>query len=256
VKKTSAKSAKSTMVILHELVAEDVLLLHYGIEENSSDGESIGETLIEFGDEDLEFTDLLHEKSRKSRRAVMFLDPNKAIVKMWGNMIDVTQNGALPRYTTKPCWWCRGTFNSHPIGCPIRYNPNKPPGRDRDRVLERLKEANLPLDSGTDFFETEGLFCTFPCVKSYILDESSRTKSPKYKRAMTLLTLLYQKLLGEICVIPTAGSWKVLTDWGGHLTPQEFRATTGLLEYTETVNTRRPLMYSSSVYVQEKRVKI
>jgi len=246
------------MVTLHDLVAEEVLFYYYGPgdydSESSDDG--IAETILEFGDEDIGITDLLHEKSKKSKRSLMFLDPHKSTVKLWGNMIDVAQGGALPRYTTKPCWWCRSTFNSHPIGCPIRYNPEKSSGSERDRILKRFREANLPLDCGTDFFETEGVFCTFPCVKAYILDQLSRTKSPKYKRALTLLTLLYLKLMGQITIIPTAGTWKVLTEWGGHLTPKEFRATTGLLEYIETVNSRRPYMYSTSTYVQEKRVRV
>lgn len=246
------------MVTLHDLVAEEVLFYYYGHgdygSESSDDG--IAETILEFGDEDIGITNLLHEKSKKSKRSLMFLDPHKSTVKLWGNMIDMAQGGALPRYTTKPCWWCRSTFNSHPIGCPTRYNPEKSPGPERDRILKRFREANLPLDCGTDFFETEGVFCTFPCVKAYILDQLSRTKSPKYKRALTLLTLLYSKLMGQITIIPTAGTWKVLTEWGGHLTPQEFRAATGLLEYIETVNSRRPYMYSTSTYVQEKRIRV
>ncbi len=186
----------------------------------------------------------------------MFLDPHKSLVKLWGNMIDISQGESLPRYTTKPCWWCRSTFNSHPIGCPIKYNPEKSSGIDKDRMLERLQKLNLPATAGTDFFETEGLFCTFPCVKAYILDQISRTKSPKYKKSLTILTLLYMKLMGNVVIIPTAPTWKVITDWGGHLSPQEFRASTGLLEYSETVNIRRPYMYSTSAYIQEKRVRV
>lgn len=256
--KTSRATESKAIIVLHDISAEEVLLFYYGPghhdSEDSDDG--IAETILEFGDEDIGITTLLHEKSKKSKRSIMFLDPHKSTVKLWGNMIDLAQGTALPRYTTKPCWWCRSTFKSHPIGCPIRYNPEKPNGTDRNRILQRFKEANLPLDEGTDFFETEGIFCTFPCVKTYILNELSRTKSPKYKRALTLLTLLYLKLMGKITIIPTAGTWKVLYEWGGHLTPQEYRASTGLLEYIETVNVRRPYMYSTSAYVQEKRLRV
>lgn len=171
-------------------------------------------------------------------------------------MFDFVQNGALPRYTTRPCWWCRNKFSSHPIGCPIIYHPEPKSEEKKLHVLDIFRKSNLPVDNGTDFFETEGLFCTFPCVKAYILDQIARTKSIKYAKALTLLTLLYSKLVGDIAVIPVAPSWKVLIEWGGHLTPQEYRSSMGLLEYIETVNTKRPYMYPSSAYIQEIRVKV
>ena len=203
-------------------------------------------------------SELSHARSKK---AMNFIDPNKEKIRLWVNMVDIYTNGALPRYTTKKCFGnCRSKFKSHPIGCPLRYNcisedkSSKVSKLDRERIVNKFKEANLPDDT-TDFFETEGIFCTFPCIKAYILDQLSRTKSPKYKKSLTLLTLLYLKLVGVICTIPTAGSWKLTTDWGGHMSPPEYRSTTGLLEYTETVNIRRPYMFCSSNWIREKRIK-
>lgn len=245
------------MIVLSDIIASDVFLHHYGDTEEEQTPESgeIRETIIDFGNEDVRIMDLLHEKSKKSKRSIMFLDPHKAQVKFWGIMIDMTDNGPLPRYSSKPCWWCRNKFSYHPLGCPVRYNNHKNKGLDKERIEERIAELNISLENGNDFFETEGIFCTFPCVKAYILDQISKTKSPKYKKSLTLLTLLYLKLVGNVTTIPTAGSWKLTTDWGGHMTPNEFRSSTGLLEYTETVNTRRPYMFCSSTLVREKRVK-
>lgn len=245
------------IVVLSDIVASDVFLHHYGEpeEEQTPGDEEIQETIIDFGNEDVGIVDLLHEKSKKSKRSIMFLDPHKGQVKFWGIMIDMTANGPLPRYTPKPCWWCRNKFSYHPIGCPVRYNNHKDKGLDKERIEERIAELNISLENGNDFFETEGIFCTFPCVKAYILDQISKTKSPKYKKALTLLTLLYLKLVGVVITIPAAASWKLTTDWGGHMSPHEFRASTGLLEYTETVNTLRPYMFCSSNWIREKRVR-
>ena len=249
------KESSTLTIILTNVNAYDILLNHYGDLEKSPKPHDIQETIVDFGNEDVGIVDLLHEKSKKSKRSVSFLDPHKGQVKLWGVMIDLTSMGPLPRYTSKPCWWCRNKFSHHPIGCPVRYNTQKEKGIYKDRVEERFTELNLPLEDGNDFFETEGLFCTFPCVKAYIIDQISRTGSPKYKKSLTLLTLLYLKLTGEVSSIPVAGTWKLTMDWGGHMTPQEYRASSGMLEYKETVNTRRPYMFCSSNWIREKRVK-
>ena len=208
------------------------------------------DTILDIGDKDIGITEILHEKSKRS---VFFLDPNKHRVKYWVNMLDITQNGALPRYTSKPCWNCRSTFKSRPLGCPIEYHSNKTEGLDKERFEEKLKAANLPTDTN-DFFETEGIFCMFPCMKRYALDQLAMTKSAKYKKALTLITTLHLKIFGNLVTIPTADTWKVLKDWGGHLSPEQYRASVGRLHYEETVNLRRPYMYSSSLYVKETRV--
>nr|QBK86474.1 MAG: A1L transcription factor/late transcription factor VLTF-2 [Marseillevirus LCMAC102] len=246
------KSKNRNIIILQNINAEEVLLDHYGI----GNADDIEETILDFGDDDIKITDLIHESYKNSKKVMYFTDSQKNRVKYWINMIDIAQTGALPLYTTKPCWECRSTFKSHPLGCPIRYCSQQEESLNQKRVKEKFKDANFPLDQGTDFFETEGIFCTFPCIKTYIIDQLSKTKSSKYRKALTLLTLLYFKMFDQVVTIPTAGSWKLLTEWGGHLTPQELRATTGLLEYNETINIRRPYMFSSLAYIQEKRKRV
>lgn len=255
-KRSSSKSRtkKDDVVILKNIIASDVLFEHYGTKssnKNDQEDEFIGES----NTDNVEISDILHEKTRKSRRSIMFYDPHKNQVKYWGVMFDLTNNGPLPRYSTKPCWWCRNKFSYHPIGCPVKYNSQKNGGLDKERLTERMKELNLTEEDGNDFFETEGIFCTFPCVKAYILEQISKTKTPKYKRSLTLLTLLYLKLMGTVAKIPVAGTWKLTTDWGGHMTPHEFRYSTGILEYKETVNVRRPFMFCSSNWIRENRLK-
>lgn len=226
---------------------EALLASHYNLLEKKSD-----EGIIDIGDKDIGITEIMHEKSK---RFIFFLDPNKNKIKYWVNLIDINQNGALPRYTQKPCWWCRSTFKTRPIGCPIEYHSHKSEGLDKKRFEEKLKESNLPTDTN-DFFETEGIFCMFPCVKAYALQQISITKSAKYKKTLTLITSLFLKIFGNISTIPTADTWKVLKDWGGHLTPEQYRSSMGRLHYEETINQRRPYVYSSSLYIKETRVNV
>ncbi len=240
--------SRKTILTLKNINASQVLLSHYG---PVCETEDIPETTLQV-DPSIEISDLIKEKSN---RCIHFLDNYKNRVKYWVQMIDTTQGMALPLHTKNPCWWCRHSFTTHPIGCPVRYSPQKDIGIEKERLDERFKELNYSSDTN-DFFETLGIFCSFPCVKSYIQDQMSRNRSSRYREAQTLLTLLYQKLFGILITIPRAPSWKLLKSYGGHLTPEEFRSTFGRLEYDETVNIRRPYMFSSSQYIREIRVRL
>jgi len=242
--------SKKTVLTLKNIDASQILIRHYG--STFSDHETeIPETSLEV-EKEIDIADLLKEKSP---RCIYFLDNHKQKMKYWVNMIDVTQGMALPMYTTKPCWWHRAPFKTHPLGIPIRYSPHHQEGLEKNRLDERFQELNYSSETN-EFFETIGMVCSFPCMKAYILDQLSRNRSSRFKESLTLMTLLYSKMFGKIITIPTAPPWKIQIDWGGHLTPKEYTSTFGRLEYTETVNVRRPYMFSSSGYIQETRVRL
>lgn len=202
---------------------------------------------------EIPISELLHEKSK---RASYYIDPRKMQHKLWGVMIDVTENGSLPISTSKSCWWCRSPFHSLPIGCPLKYSsPTTTSPIDRQRMADKLTAANFPPTpiEKLDFFETEGYFCSFPCCKAYIISQRS---SIKYKDSAALLGLLYTTIYGSKASFPTAPSWKILKEYGGHLTIQEFRMTFGQLEYNETINIRRPYMFATAQFISEKRIKL
>lgn len=248
------KKATQLFLVLHDTNARDVLYGHY-CASNKGDIELI------ITDEDETNSEPVTRPS-KENKTMVFSDVNKEQIRYYINMIDSIHDDVVPRFTNAPCWWCRSPFKSNSVACPIRYCRDLSPddeGIDAlnyKRIQEKLKQANLPSDTN-DFFETEGLFCSFPCVKAYIIDQLSRTKSGKYKRALTLLTFMYQKLMNpdNVAVIPSAPHWKMLSDYGGHLTVDEFRLIHGNYEYEETVNVKRPYMYTCSSYFQERRVK-
>lgn len=199
--------------------------------------------------------------ARKNKRSMIFMSQYKNQCRMYAVMIDIVQNGALPRMTNKPCWWCRSTFSSIPVGCPIKYNKNTPGSTDAKRFEDYLKSINIASDGTNDFFETEGLFCTLSCAKAYALDQLQRSGSSKYKDSLTLLDLIHHKTLqleGNVDAtahIHAAPSWRMIDEWGGHLTPREFRESFGLVEYRDTINVRRPMLYSTAQYYQEKKIK-
>ena len=270
---------KNTFILknidIHELLAKngygDINILR--IAEGSPP--EIGEACAShIGDEDTasfeavtNLSDLLHEKSL---RYITIYDSSKINSKMWLIMADFTSSIFLPITTDKPCWWCRGTFKSSPIGCPIEYCPstmsNSPLGRD-SKKLEYVKQKfinsnvvkersdgsveNPSCKTGYDFFETEGIFCSFPCCKAYIIDKNGSNR--KYKESCTLLTLMYYKLYGEIINIETAASFHIIKEWGGHLTLEEFRNSHCKLIYNITTNVKRPFMCATGIYIEERK---
>jgi len=256
--KAKKKVADDGIISLDGISATQIILAHYAygstrkrkpVVINQEDTDSLPQTIIDNDEIDILRSDLMHEKSRRS---YYFLDVRKNQIKLWPNMIDVVSNGALPTTTIKSCWWCRHTFTTRPIGCPIRYHPHKSHGVERQRVEEKFKNADIPL-TDTDFFETEGYFCSFPCCKAYIIDKGFNAK---YKESISSLSLLFKILYGKLIDIPVAPSWKILKEYGGHLTIQEYRSTFGRLEYEETINIRRPYMFASSQYISEKKIKL
>ncbi len=181
--------------------------------------------------------------------AIYFIDPHKNVTKYVVGMIDVHDYGALPIYTSKPCWWCRHSFATCPIGLPIEYYPHESSSRKKIARETALTKANLSLDRN-DFFITDGLFCSFPCCKAYYNDCRDEIK---YRESLTLILVLYTKLVNHTPqTIPEAPHWKLLKSYGGHLTIDEFRQTFGKLEYVQTPNIKRPYMYTCSSIVQEQ----
>lgn len=215
----------------------------------STQADALSQTVIPSGDDDdIPISEIIQEKSK---RATYFLDDHKTQVKCWPNMIDVTTNGVLPAISTPKacCWWDRTPFTTRPIGCPLRYVVAT--GTDKARFDEKLAIAGIKSDA-SDLFETEGVFCSFPCCKAYILSQ----RSARYNESAALLAQLFSTFYNRPPDYPIAPSWKLLDSYGGHLTIQQFRASFGKLEYEETINMRRPYMFCTSSYITEKRIKL
>lgn len=173
--------------------------------------------------------------------------------KNWVLMADFVENAILPIHTDKPCWWCREPFNGAPVGLPLRFHKNKEFGQEAEKMKKHFKLFNLTTDHGNEYFETEGIFCSFCCCKAFILDSIPKQQA-KYRKSSGLLTLLYLKINSVLEKIVPAPSWKVLRKWGGKLTIEEFRASFCTKIYEITTNTKRPYMYCSGRCVEERDI--
>ncbi len=230
--------------------AQKIILAQYvqksSIVDYDDDPGTLPQTIIDTDNSEYSITDLLMEKSK---RVYYFLDSRKSQIKLWPTMIDITSLGVLPKTTTKACWWDRHPFTTHPIGCPLHYYDPTIPSLSR-RYTNAVAETKKTKEK---IFETEGYFCSLSCCKAYILNNRNNSR---YKESLALLTMLTTIWFGKIIPgIPIAPSWKIIKGYGGHLTIQEYRASIGLLDYTETPNMKRSNMVSSSQYIIERRQK-
>ena len=135
------------------------------------------------------------------------------------------------------CFWCHHNFKGNGIGCPIKFVNNKIKkcyyseitkdnyeivGKISDNELgniEKTKEIQL-LDNC--YYLVDGIFCSFNCCLAFINDNN---KNMLYDNSKHLLYKMYMTCFPDNIdtQIFAAPHWKLLIDYGGHLTIDEFR---------------------------------
>lgn len=165
---------------------------------------------------------------------------------------------SYPMSTTEECWWCRQYYDHHPIGCPLRL-VNSFSQREISLAKEYFRRNNIKTDIYY-YFECEGLFCSFSCVKAYILEHQY---SALYHNSGMLLEILFVMVNGPGGTIPVAPDWRALKK--GIITPEMY-ALHGIEDdetrikytYRPIPTLGKPLLYVSSAYVRsvkEERIR-
>lgn len=106
------------------------------------------------------------------------------------------------------CWWCTLPIDAEPIGCPVNINKNKT-------------------------YSTTGCFCSFNCVKAYII-EKERT-DVMYKHSHSLLAHMVCDMRGKIFPVSINPSpdKSLMSDYGGHMTEEQYKYCFDRILYTE-----------------------
>jgi hypothetical protein len=156
-----------------------------------------------------------------------FLDPSK---RCYITMIDSMTH---KRIQCQYCFWCRHAFNTQPIGCPIRYVCNKirksmtsELTNETYSIVQSItsEEAKCAPESVPEYYETDGGFCSFNCCLAFIKDQSH---NQLYRRSEELLMKMYVDIFQvdhtTIKRIDPAPSWRLLKEYGGFMTIEEFR---------------------------------
>ncbi len=155
----------------------------------------------------------------------VYLDEAKKQKKCLITMVDLI-NKNLPSKTKLSCFWCKHGFNSQPIGCPIDYKNNQ--------------------------YRCDGIFCSFNCCLSFILDNESNNL---YQKSHKLLLNIFNKLFDQYKIEP-APSWRLLQNYGGEFTIQEFRNNFYKKEYVDNDNYLKELPKCLPIgWLFEERIK-
>jgi len=215
---------------------------------------------------------------------ISFLDESKRQHKCFITMADYLTKEKIPESTGLSCFWDRHPFTTMPIGCPIRYVPSQIEKsyyseitKDKYVIKENItkrtryeisqdakvaqenkkkdkKSVNLKVN---EYYETDGNFCSFNCVLAFIDDEIRKKEHCVYKDSKHLLIKMYTEIFG---VIPKnlvkSPSWRLLQEFGGHLTVADYRKNFNRIEYKEVAKVRELPRCKSIGIVFEEKVKL
>jgi hypothetical protein len=194
-----------------------------------------------------EHTTKIEELSSSCKTAELFsfLDETKVTRKCSISFIDFKNKNYK-------CFWDKNVIpeNHSPIGCPVKYIPDKlyktylseitkekytiSENITEQRCLEiKLKGDKRNHSEEHDYYETDGIFCSFNCCMSYINDMEN-IQNPMYKNSESLLLKIYSDIYGN-CLnnISLAPHWRTLRDFGGHLSIEEFRHSFNKIDYND-----------------------
>jgi hypothetical protein len=189
-------------------------------------------------------------------------------------MKDVLNQKTLPTSTNLHCFWCRHSFPYKPIGCPIDYRNSKIYKKYYSEITKtryvlqesvtlkqlslgkQLEQNNFEIDSlNSNYYLIDGIFCSFNCCYAYILTNKN---NPLYKNSIMYLKKIYSDIFdGANCKLVEAPNWRLLKDYGGDLTIEEFRKNFYKIDYTPLSDYVAPFPECKSVgMLFEKKIKL
>jgi hypothetical protein len=177
---------------------------------------------------------------------VSFIDESKRPRDGIVSMIDMnTHQNISKTMGTYHCYWDRNSFSNQPIGCPVRYIPNKASLLYKSHInteshvirsdintnrLSELDKTDIVIDKN-DYYETDGIFCSFNCCQAFIEDNYH---NPIYKYSKALLLDIYNTIFSDnnIRIISSAPHWRLLQEYGGHFSILKYRDSFNAKSYT------------------------
>jgi hypothetical protein len=193
------------------------------------------------------------EINKKIPEVISFLDESKRLRKCVISMIDYSTNRIVDRKGRYKCYWDKNTIPEgfQPIGCPIKYIPNKVTKTYHSEITKDLytisesvtEKRQKEIDEKNDdrlksnikgYYETDGIFCSFNCCMAYI-DSIENRNNPLYQYSESLLLTMYNDVneTETITEIMPAPHWRTLIDFGGHLTIEKFRESFNKVKYID-----------------------
>ena len=168
----------------------------------------------------------IEELSNNKTKFFIYLDDAKKNKKCFITMVDHITENLLELKSNLNCFWCRHSFNSKAIGCPIKLVDNT--------------------------YYCDGIFCSFNCCKSFINENQTNSL---YSKSNYLLHNLYKQIYNSQNTIDPAPHWRLLTNYGGHLTIQQFRELFYKKDFIPSGNYINLPLCQSIGWLFEERIK-
>ena len=216
-------------------------------------------------------------------RLFSYFDESKKTHRCFCTMVNHS-NEPLPCKTSTHCFWCRNQFSSIPIGVPLRYvhsqsvksyysEITKDTYKIRENISTQKREEleiqiskNVEISKSdsedvddtptieidkNEYYITDGTFCSFNCAYAYIL---ANEENSEYTLSKSLLAKMYENIFKAEFTIFPAPHWRLLQQYGGHLTIDEFREQFNKIEYIDLENrfTTKPIQYNSGKVFEQK----
>lgn len=174
------------------------------------------------------------------------------------------------------CYWCKHSFSSRVLGCPIEYKcsmiykkyyseitknnyclqeslTEKQNLQNKDNIYN--EEFNFDFMKN-GYYITDGIFCSFNCCVAFIKDNSQNSL---YSKSLSLLNKIYFTLFRMEQMILPAPNWRLLKSYGGSLSIQDFRKGFYKIEYIDNSDYIVPSdipIFKSIGMVFEKKIKL
>lgn len=187
----------------------------------------------------------------KQTQTITFIDDAKTEHPCSISMINFATGEQLGGANFCNCFWDRHPFSTPPIGCPIRYIPDKvvknyfsdisrenriirgavTQEESRKLVFKAEKEQSkftTNIEKG-GYYEVDGIFCSTNCAKSFIRENRH---NPLYAHSNSLLVKMVCDISGvKNVTINEAPHWRQLRSYGGDKTISEFRNSFNKITY-------------------------
>jgi hypothetical protein len=174
---------------------------------------------------------------------------------------DYMSDKSYPQKTEIPCFYCTEPFSNPPIGIPLRFIPSMVKIVTTDattresttnyrqlKTTRDLEEAKRKKEHiiYRDYFQTEGNFCSFPCLQSYI--RYHYQEDAQGSELYPLLKQYYRTINGSDTSYERefAPDIRLLKKYGGHLSITEFRSAEGR-KYKRSINLFLPKFEETDV---------
>ena len=192
-----------------------------------------------------------------------FLDETK---KKHECVLSTIKHNELNKYSN--CFWCRHSFNTLPIGCPIKFEHSYVLKKFYSHITKNwytLKESvsekqliNYVNQDGKykvinkNYYITDGVFCSFNCCLAFINDNKH---NKLYNNSIQLLNQFYYNIYNKEMGLDSANSWRLLKEYGGNQTINDFRNNFKKVSYVDHYIVENIPQNKPIGHIYEKKIK-